>query len=133
MARFNRFQNKRGGHRAQEWADLHAPGTRRADSKIGWTDVNHQQDTAAGMGRQVLFELIEMHLVSCHISIDGLQRCSLHNGDCHQFSEDNAENSLDARNSSDPIHECDDESFCQSRIPHPCRRIPFRIIRHSQG
>ncbi len=132
MARFNRFQNKRGGQRAQEWAHLHAPGIRNTDPKIGWTDMNHQQDTVASGGRQVVFELIEMKLVSCRIPVQGLQRRSLHNCDCHQSSEDDVENALDARDSSDPIHEPHDERSCPSRTPRPCR-TPFRIIRHSHG
>jgi hypothetical protein len=50
--------------------------------------MNHQWDIAASRGRQVLCELIETELVSCHVPVQGLQRRSLHNCDCHQSAED---------------------------------------------
>lgn len=113
MARCNRFHDKRRGEWAQEWADLHTPGIQRADSKIGWTDMNYQQDTAASGGRQVLCELIETKLISCHVPVQGLQRRSLHNCDYHQSSEDETEHACDARNCSGPIDGPQDESICQ--------------------
>jgi len=94
--------------------------------------MNHEQDAATSGGRQVLRELIETSVGSCHISVKGLQRRLLHKCDCYQSSEDEAGNALDARNTSDPVHEPQDERSCPLRTPRPSH-TPCRIILPSHG